>query len=91
MAWLIEIDEKAKKELARLDKPIAKRIINFLRERVATRDNPRSIGDPLQGDRLGCFWRYRVGSYRIICDIQDDVLCVLVVRVAKRETVYRKK
>ena len=90
MAWSVEFDGAAKKELSKLDKPISKRIIKFLRERVAERDNPRSIGDSLEGSKLGGFWRYRVGGYRLICDIQDEVLCVLVVRVAKRGSVYRK-
>lgn len=89
MAWLIKFDEAAKKDLAKLDKQIAKRITTFLHDRVASLDNPRSIGEALTGSRLGEFWKYRVGSYRIICDIQDGVLCVLVLKVGKRSEVYR--
>jgi len=59
LAWLIKIDDAAQKDLARLDKQIAKRIISFLRERVAVLDDPRSIGEALKGSRLGDFWKYR--------------------------------
>ena len=89
MAWRIEFEKQAEKELAKLDPAVARRILDFLEERVAGRDDPRSLGTALQGAKLGSLWRYRVGSYRIICDLQDDVCVVLVVRVAKREIVYR--
>ena len=82
MAWLIKIDDAAQKDLARLDKQIAKRIITFLRERVAVLDDPRSIGEALKGSRLGDFWKYRVGDYRIISNIEDDTLSILVVKIA---------
>lgn len=89
MVWTIKIDDRAKKNLAKLDKPVAKRIITFLRERVATLDDPRSIGEALQGSKLGDFWKYRVGDYRIISRIEDGELCVLVVRIGNRRDVYR--
>lgn len=89
LAWTIKIDDKAKKNLARLDKPVAKRILAFLRERVATLDDPRSIGEALKGSQLGEFWKYRVGDYRIISHIEDKELCVLVVRIGNRREVYR--
>ena len=63
MAWRIELDDAAKKDLAKLDKPIAKRITTFIRERLAVLDDPRSIGDALKGSRLGELWKYRVGDY----------------------------
>lgn len=91
MAWQIKFDEAAKKDLAKLDKQIARRITAFLHDRVASLDNPRSIGEALTGSKLGEFWKYRVGSYRIICDIQDGAVCVLVLKVGKRSEVYRKK
>lgn len=90
MAWLIEIDDKAKKELARLDRSAAKRITTFLRERVAALDDPRSIGEALKGSKLGAFWKYRVGDYRIIASIEDSSLRILVVRIGNRKEVYRK-
>lgn len=89
MAWLIEFEEASKKDLAKLDKQMARRITAFLRERVAVLDDPRSIGEALKGSKLGDFWKYRVGDYRIIANIEDDVLRVLVVKVGNRREVYR--
>jgi mRNA interferase RelE/StbE len=89
LAWLIEFDDSARKELAKLDKPIARRITEFLRERVAPLDNPRSLGQALTGSELGAFWRYRVGDYRIICEIQDRTLKILVIRIGNRREIYR--
>ena len=77
--------------LAKLDKPVAKRITNFLLERIAPLADPRSIGDSLKGSRLGEFWKYRVGDYRIIASIEDAALRVFVVRVGNRREVYQKK
>ena len=90
MAWRIEIDDKAKKDLAGLDKTQAKRITTFLRERVAALDDPRSIGEALKGFQLGSFWKYRVGDYRVIASIEDGALRILVVRIGNRKEVYRK-
>ncbi len=89
MAWLIKFSNKAKKDLNKLDKQIAKRIITFLRERVMPLDDPRSIGDALKGSKLGSFWRYRVGDYRIITSIEDGSLTILVVKIGNRREVYR--
>ena len=91
MAWLIKIDDAAQKDLAELDKQIAKRITTFLRERVAVLDDPRSIGEALKGSRLGDFWKYRVGDYRIISNIEDGALRILVVKIGNRREVYRSK
>lgn len=90
MAWRIEIGDKAKKDLAALDKTVARRITAFLRERLAHLENPRSIGDALKGSSLGEFWKYRVGDWRIIARIEDDVLLILVVRIGHRKEVYRE-
>lgn len=87
MAWTIEFDPAAKKELAKLPKPIAQRILVFLKERV--KENPRSHGAALHGPKFGEFWKYRVGDYRIICKIEDGRLCVLVVRIGNRREAYR--
>ena len=89
MAWRIEFDDKAKKDLAALDKAVAKRITTFLRERVSRLDDPRSIGEALKGSRLGAFWKYRVGDWRIIAHIEDRALRILVVRIGDRKAVYR--
>ncbi len=89
MAWTIIFSELAKKNLAKMDAQIARRITAFLRERVASLDNPRSLGQALQGSELGHLWRYRVGDFRIVCEIQDAKLIVLVVHVGHRREVYR--
>lgn len=89
MAWRVEFDDGAKRDLEKLDKPIALRITMFLRERVGQLDDPRSIGEALKGSRLGDFWRYRVGDYRIICDLQNQRLLVLALRVGHRREIYR--
>lgn len=89
MAWLIEIDDAAKSDLAKLDRQIARCITAFLRERVAVLDDPRSIGEALKGSRLGEFWKYRVGDYRIIGSIEDSALRILVVKIGNRREVYR--
>lgn len=89
MAWTIELLEGAEKELAKLDRPVAGRIRIFLHERLAVRDDPRSLGKALTGSTLGEFWQYRVGDYRIIARIENAVLRILVVRVGHRREVYK--
>ncbi len=89
MAWLIEFEKEAEKELKKLDKQVARRIVKFLRERLAVLDNPRSIGEALTGSTLGDYWKYRVGDYRIIADIQDARVCVQVIRLGNRREIYR--
>ncbi|SJM89266.1 Poison [Crenothrix polyspora] len=90
MAWTIELDKTAERELDKLDPQIARRILTFLHSRVALLDDPRSIGEPLKGSSLGDFWKYRVGDYRIISNIEDGTLRVMVVKIGNRREVYRK-
>lgn len=89
MVWRIEFDESAKRDLARLDPQVARRITAFLRERVGQAANPRSIGEALRGARFGEFWKYRVGDYRVVARIEDGALRILVIRVGHRREVYR--
>ena len=89
MVWLIKFDEAAEKDLAKLDKQVAKRITTFLRQRVAPLDDPRSIGEALKGSKLGDFWKYRVGDYCVIASVEDQALRVLVLKVGNRREVYR--
>lgn len=90
MAWRIDLTATAAKQLGKLDKAEARRITGFLRQRLATLDDPHSMGKALTGPQLGTYWRYRVGDYRIICDIQDGALCILVIEVGNRREVYRR-
>jgi len=89
MGWKVEFDRAAEHELDKLDPQIARRILTFLHSRVAVMENPRSIGEALKGSKLGEFWKYRVGDYRIICSIEDNILKILVVRIGNRREVYR--
>jgi mRNA interferase RelE/StbE len=89
LAWQIEFTPAAEKQLAKIDRQSAQRIVNFLRERIATAEDPRRHGKALKGV-LREFWRYRVGHHRIICRIEDDRLLVLVVRVAHQREFYRE-
>lgn len=87
MVWTISYSDSALKKLRKLDRQHAKRILDYMDERIATQENPRSTGKALTGT-LGFLWRYRVGEYRILCDIQDKVLCVLIVKIGNRKNVY---
>lgn len=88
MAWTIEYTDVALSQLRKLDKAAARRILNYMDRGVAPLDDARSLGKALRGP-LGEFWRYRVGDYRIICDLKDEKLRVLVVRLGNRKDVYR--
>ena len=89
MAWKIELDRAAVRELGKLDQQTARRILAFLHSRVAMLDDPRSIGEALKGSKLGEFWQYRIGDYRVIARIEDAALRVLVLRVGSRDKVCR--
>ena len=88
MAWTIEYTDTARTQLRKLDRKMARRIVDYMDERVAPLDNPRSAARALTGP-LGGLWRYRVGNCRVICDIQDSVMRVLVVKIGNRREVYR--
>jgi len=87
LAWQINIEDSAFKELSKLDKQSQKNILRYLRDRVAVSDNPRHFGQPLRSNLAG-LWRYRVGHYRIICSISDCELTILILRVGHRRLVY---
>ncbi len=88
MAWKIELTKEVAKRIRKLDKPVAKRLIQFLHERVSTLNNPRDIGEALTGSKLGEFWKYRVGDYRIICKIEDKEITILVLQIGHRKSIY---
>jgi mRNA interferase RelE/StbE len=89
MAWKIELSATADRELDELDAQHRRRILKILHERIAKLDDPRSLGEALHGSRLGEFWKYRIGPYRLICKIEDDRLVVLVLRIGHRKEIYR--
>ena len=89
LAWRIEITHTAKKQLAKLDHQIQAEIVRYLRERIATDEDPRRYGAPLRKELAGR-WKYRIGSYRLICEIQDEKILVLVLMVGHRSKVYDK-
>jgi mRNA interferase RelE/StbE len=86
LVWKVELTDTAKRTLKKLDKPVAKRITTYLHE-VAAQADPRTKGKALLGDLRG-YWRCRMGDYRIVCDIEDEKLVVLVVRIGHRKEVY---
>jgi mRNA interferase RelE/StbE len=88
LAWTINYTNSALKSLRKLDKPEAQRIVEYLTDRIADLDDPRELGKPLKGE-LGVFWRYRVGDYRILCDIQDDELVILAAVIGHRRSIYQ--
>jgi mRNA interferase RelE/StbE len=87
LVWQIEFDPAAKKELGKLDPQIANRILQFLKSRLAKYKDPRELGEALKGSKLGEFWKYRVGDYRIIASIQDKAVCILVLRIGDRKEI----
>jgi len=89
LAWAIDYTDSARRQLRKLDQQTARRIVDFMDERIAGQENPRSTGKALTGPMLGTYWRYRVGDYRVICDMQDHALRVLVIEVGNRRDVYR--
>jgi len=89
LAWQIEFEAGALKDLKKLDREVAKRITSFLKTRIVGLENPRSIGSALKGAELGELWRYRAGDYRIICEIRDRELVILAISIGHRREVYR--
>ncbi|MDA3898321.1 MAG: type II toxin-antitoxin system RelE/ParE family toxin [Desulfobacteraceae bacterium] len=87
MIWKVEFDERARKELRKLDRQAQVNILSYLRTRIATHEDPRRFGDPLRKTLIG-LWKYRVGPYRIICYINENVVTVRVLRVGHRKNVY---
>ncbi|MBF0295435.1 MAG: type II toxin-antitoxin system RelE/ParE family toxin [Magnetococcales bacterium] len=88
MVWTVEIRETAARQIARLDAQHKTRIVRFLRERIQGIGDPRSIGHALTGDLAG-LWRYRVGDYRLLCHLQDEIVTVMVLELGHRRDVYR--
>lgn len=90
MTWIISYTETAKQQLRKMDKQVARKIMDYMDTRIAILSNARNLGKALSGP-LGTYWRYRIGDYRIICDIQDATVCILVVRLGNRNEIYRRR
>ena len=89
MPWIIKYTESAQRQLKKLDKAAALRVLDYMDERVGILPDPRSAGKNLVGPRMGSYWRYRVGDLRVICDIQDQTVVILVIEIGHRREVYR--
>jgi mRNA interferase RelE/StbE len=88
LAWIVEFHPDAAKELKKLGRPVAARIVRTLESRIAVLDDPRGLGAPLKGEHDG-YWRWRIGDYRVVARIEDARITILVVRVDHRREVYR--
>ena len=89
MVWIIKYTESSSKQLKKLDKQTAIRVLDDMDERVAVLSDPRSLGKNLKGPKMGEYWRYRVGDVRVICNILDGQMTVLVIEIGNRREVYR--
>jgi len=87
LAWTIEYTDLARRHLRKLDKQSARRILDYMDKRVAPLEDARSLGKALKGP-LGDLWRYRVGNFRIICELRDKEIRIVVVRVGNRKDIY---
>ena len=87
MAWTIEYDEAAVEDLKKLDKPVQREIFNYMEKRIAKAEDPRSFGKPLRHSKFG-LWRFRVRDFRILCQLQQAFLVVLVIAVGHRSKIY---
>lgn len=85
--WIVEWDDRAVKELRKLDKITQITILQYLKERIMTKENPRRFGKPLVASKKG-LWRYRIGDYRLICSIEESVFKVLVIAIGHRKSIY---
>lgn len=89
MTWKIEFLPEAEKDLKKIDSPIVRRILIFLEQRISRLEDPRSLGEALKGPKLGKYWKYRIGNYRIICRIKDKEILILVISIGHRKSIYR--
>jgi len=85
--WAVEFDDRARRELRKLDAGTQQAILRYLRQRIATHEDPRRFGKPLRRNLAG-LWRYRIDDYRMICRIEDDRVVVLVLRIGHRREIY---
>ncbi len=87
MTWRIEWDDRARKELRKLDSSIQKEILRYLRTRIEGVKDPRVLGKSLSGNKIG-LWGYRIGNYRLVCKIENNEFIVLVIGIGHRKEIY---
>jgi mRNA interferase RelE/StbE len=87
VSWTINFSEVALKQLKKLDKQVTKRIIDYLENRISTAEDPKLQGKALSYNKSG-LWRYRVGDYRVICQINDETITILVLGIGHRKDIY---
>ncbi len=90
MGWSVKFSNTAVKQLKKIDKKCQAKILDFLEDEIANADDPKIKGKILTGDKKG-FWRYRIGNYRVICDIQHNELVILALTIGHRKNVYKDK
>lgn len=88
MSWTVKFNNIAEKQLIKLDKPVQRRIVEYLEERIENCKNPKHFGEPLKANKSG-LWRYRVGDYRIICEIRETELVILALAIGHRREIYK--
>jgi len=88
MGWKTRFSVEAERQFSRLDRTVQVRLTKFLLTRIQTSENPRRIGEALKG-RLGEYWKYRAGDYRLICDVEDATRTVWVLKIGDRKEIYR--
>jgi mRNA interferase RelE/StbE len=89
LVWIIKYTETSSKQLKKLDRQTSLRVLDYMDERVALLADPRTLGKNLKGPKMGEYWRYRVGDVRVICNILDGQMTVLVIEIGNRREVYR--
>jgi len=90
LGYKARFSESALRQLRKLDRQVQRRIIAFLEKRVESLSDPRSTGEALRGEDFGDFWKYRIGDYRLVCDIVDKDRVIEVLKVGDRKEVYRR-
>ena len=88
MDWIVEFDPEAAEDFRKLDRSVQRRLQNYIRDRIIPAEDPRAFARPLRGEQAG-LWRFRVGDYRMICDIEEETVTILVLRVGHRREIYK--
>jgi mRNA interferase RelE/StbE len=89
LAWTLEFSKAALSSLKKMDRHIAARIVDYLEDRVATSKSPRDLGSAMVGKKYENQWRYRIGDYRVLAEIKEEVVTILVVEIGHRREIYR--